>query len=182
MTREFQLENLKHIKFDKAELYRIYQNWPLHFTEAQSVTPKTDNESSYYNSILICGMGGSGTVCDVLGALLERFGTVPSMSVTGKILPTYINKHTLVIINSVSGDTAEALSSMEQAVKKNAEVICVSSGGKLKESLFKIWYQTHYHSEAISFPSIISLPADTWPKDNKQFFERVFVGGNFRFI
>ena len=136
------------VKFDEAELYKIYELWPDHFTAALSVSSKTDRESSYYSSVIICGMGGSGTVCDVLNDLLETYGTIPSMSLGGKIIPSHINKHTLVIINSVSGDTAEAILSMKQAIRKKADVICVSSGGKLKESCMK------YGSKHITIPKV----------------------------
>jgi len=69
MTRKIEGKNIKDIKFDQAELYRIYQNWPKHFTAAQRISSKIDRESSYYDSIIICGMGGSGTVCDILNDL-----------------------------------------------------------------------------------------------------------------
>jgi len=139
---------MERIKFDQAELYQIYQNWPQHFNAAQNISCKIDRESSYYDSVIMCGMGASGTVCDILNDLIERSGTIPSMSLSGKIIPSYINKHTLVIINSVSGDTLEAILAMKQAINKNAEVICISSGGRLKESCLE------YGSKHITVPKL----------------------------
>src|SRR4030095_17154840 len=92
-TRKSKVKHMERIRFDQAELYRIYQNWPQHFNAAQNISCKIDRESSYYDSVIICGMGGSGTVCDILNDLIERSGTIPSMSLRGKIIPSYINKH-----------------------------------------------------------------------------------------
>jgi glucose/mannose-6-phosphate isomerase len=36
-------------------------------------------------------------------------------------------------VNSVSGNTREAILNMDEATAKNAEIICISSGGKLKD-------------------------------------------------
>ena len=159
MSRGALAKNMDKVKFDESDLYKIYKLWPDHFTAALRVSSKSDRETSYYRSVIICGMGGSGTVCDVLNDLLETYGTIPSMALGGKIIPSYINKHTLVIINSVSGNTSEAILSMKQAIRKKADVICVSSGGKLKESCIKYGFK-HItipklsHSRA-SFPYLL---------------------------
>jgi glucose/mannose-6-phosphate isomerase len=147
-NRKTEDTNINHIKFDESELYRIYQNWPQHFTAAQNISPKIDRDSSYYDSVMICGMGGSGTACDILNDLFERFGTIPSISLRGKIVPSFLNKHTLVIINSISGNTLEAMLCMKQAIRKKAEVVCISSGGKLKEICLK------YGSRHIIIPKL----------------------------
>jgi glucose/mannose-6-phosphate isomerase len=146
--RKTEYTNINHIKFDESELYRIYQNWPQHFTAAQNISSKIDRDSTYYDSVIICGMGGSGTACDILNDLLERFGNIPSISLRGKIIPSYINKRTLVIINSISGETLEAILCMKQAIRKNAEVVCISSGGELKEICLK------YGSRHITIPKV----------------------------
>jgi glucose/mannose-6-phosphate isomerase len=48
-------------------------------------------------------------------------------------MPSYVNKHTLVLINSASGNNEEVNMAMKQALQQKAEVICISSGGKLKD-------------------------------------------------
>jgi glucose/mannose-6-phosphate isomerase len=50
-----------------------------------------------------------------------------------RTLPVCVNKHSLIIINSVSGNTQEAIVTMEQALDKGAEVFCISSGGILRQ-------------------------------------------------
>lgn len=45
-------------------------------------------------------------------------------------LPRFLDKHTLVIISSYSGNTEEAISMMQQAIKAKAHIVSISSGGK----------------------------------------------------
>jgi glucose/mannose-6-phosphate isomerase len=150
---------IKNSLIGHSKLYKIYQNWPRHFISAQSFTSKLDRDPSYYDMVVFSGMGGSGTVCDILNDLLERFGTIPSISLKGKIVPSFIGKRTLVIISSISGNTMECILSLNQAIKKNAEVICISSGGELKEISIKyglrhIKIPEASHSRA-SFPYLL---------------------------
>ncbi|MGH7218696.1 MAG: SIS domain-containing protein, partial [Candidatus Microsaccharimonas sp.] len=51
--------------------------------------------------------------------------------IRGFDLPGYVNKNTLVIASSYSGNTEETLSALEQAEKKGAQVGILASGGKL---------------------------------------------------
>ena len=60
-------------------------------------------------------------------------GHQPVSTNKGYDLPGYINENTLVICSSFSGNTEETLEAFEKAKAKNAEITCVSSGGKLIE-------------------------------------------------
>ena len=74
---------------------------------------------------------------------------IPSTVVRGQVIPFRTNKRSLVIVNNVSGNTREAISNMDEASERNAEVVCISSGGQLREegpqskatntSIFRIW-------------------------------------------
>jgi glucose/mannose-6-phosphate isomerase len=48
-------------------------------------------------------------------------------------LPAYPDSSTLVFLSSYSGNTEETLSAYQEAKKKGALLICITSGGKLKE-------------------------------------------------
>jgi glucose/mannose-6-phosphate isomerase len=101
-------------------------------------------------------MGGSGTSCDIINNLMQSYSCVPSSVVRGHNLPACINKHSLVIINSVSGNTQEAIVTMEQALDKGAEVFCISSGGILQEKV-KLTGNKHIRIPNIGLPRA-SLP------------------------
>ena len=59
-------------------------------------------------------MGGSATSCDILNDLIHCYGKTPSTVVRAQDIPSTVNKHSLVIVNSVSGNTRESISNMEQ--------------------------------------------------------------------
>jgi len=84
-------------------------------------------------NVVISGMGGSalgGRIIDSL--LLDRF-KVPIEIVTEYNLPNYVDKNTLVILSSYSGNTEETLSAAREAINRGAIIFAVSTGGKLKE-------------------------------------------------
>jgi glucose/mannose-6-phosphate isomerase len=47
-------------------------------------------------------------------------------------MPLHVNERSLVVVSSVSGNTKETIIMMKEAVKRNCEVICISSGGLLE--------------------------------------------------
>lgn len=143
-------------KVDHKRIYDIYEKWQDHFSAASVISAKIDHDPNYYNSIILCGMGASATGADILSDLIQSAGNIPSLVLKGGSFPQYINKRSLVIVNSVSGNTQESLSMMSEASNRNAEVICISSGGKLQEMANA---QGHRH---IKIPNL-SVPRASLP-------------------
>jgi glucose/mannose-6-phosphate isomerase len=121
------------MRVDENRLHTIYEEWPEHFRAASNISVKSDHGASFYKSVILCGMGGSATSCDIIGDLLQAHGRVPSAVVRGQPIPPHVDRHSLVIVNSASGNTKEAIATMKEAVKRKAEVVCISSGGRLEE-------------------------------------------------
>ncbi len=91
-----------------------------------------------YEGIVFSGMGGSGIVGDIVKTLLESSGvSVPLLSVRGYTLPPYVKEGWLVVCTSYSGNTEETLSVFNHALSVGAHLLCVSSGGLLKEYAIK---------------------------------------------
>jgi glucose/mannose-6-phosphate isomerase len=147
-------ENLT--KFDQMQLYKIYEKWPEFFTHARKIVCKLDHDPDFYDSVILCGMGGSATSCDILNDLMQTFSTMPCTVIRGQKIPYSVGKHSLVIVNSVSGNTEESVLMTKEASDKNAEVVCISSGGKLQEIAEN---RGHKH---ISIPNL-SLPRASLP-------------------
>lgn len=122
---------------DQKRLYRIYEDWPHYFKESAALSCKLDHPVEYYTSVVFSGMGGSATSCDILSHLLQSHTFVYSTVLRGQNIPLSTDKHSLVVVNSVSGNTEEVISITEEASKKSAEIICITSGGKLKELAVK---------------------------------------------
>lgn len=144
------------VDVDSKKMHSIYDKWPEHFLQAANTSIKTDRDATYYNSVIFCGMGGSGTACDVMNDLMRTFGSVPSSIARGKVVPNFVNRESLVIVNSVSGNTEEAVLMMEEAHNKGAEVICISAGGKLKEK------SNTYGTKHVNIPNL-SVPRASLP-------------------
>jgi len=85
------------------------------------------------NNIVITGLGGSGIGGKIVAQLVQNQVNVPIIVNNGYSLPAFVNEHTLVIVSSFSGNTEETLEAMEIAESKNAEIACISSGGKVIE-------------------------------------------------
>jgi glucose/mannose-6-phosphate isomerase len=115
----------------RPALEEAYNRWPEYFRDALKINCKLDHGPDFYESVLLCGMGGSGTSCDILNDIMKQIGSIPSSVVRGEKVPSFVDKHSLVIVNSASGNTEEAISIMEQASLKKAEVVCISSGGRM---------------------------------------------------
>lgn len=141
---------------DQSQISIIYEQWPEHFKQAAGLKPKTDHSPDFYESIVLCGMGGSATACDIVSDAIRAFGDIPSIVLRGQRIPPFVDKHSLVIVNSVSGNTEEATSMMLEATKQNAEVICISSGGRLKELAGK------YGKKHVGIPNF-ALPRASLP-------------------
>jgi glucose/mannose-6-phosphate isomerase len=92
--------------------------------------PSTDGIAS----IVFCGMGGSAVAGDVLRVLSRDRVGIPVDVNRSTRLPAYVTTHTLAIISSYSGNTAEALASFHDARERGCRVVTVTSGGELARS------------------------------------------------
>jgi glucose/mannose-6-phosphate isomerase len=88
-------------------------------------------------NVVICGLGGSGIGGSILGQLISEQCPVPIQSVKGYTIPGYVGDRTLVIACSYSGNTEETLEAVGQAIEKDAQIACISSGGKLSDMAVK---------------------------------------------
>lgn len=84
-------------------------------------------------NIVICGMGGSGIGGRLVAEWLEMEIEVPILFVLDYEIPKFVNKHTLVIGSSYSGNTEETLYSVREGFERGAHVISICSGGLLEE-------------------------------------------------
>jgi len=95
----------------------------------QASIPKLYN----IQQIIFTGMGGSAISGDIIQTYLREKLSTPIIVNRSYDLPKWANKHTLVMVQSYSGNTEETLSSFKQAYQKSCPTISISSGGKLKE-------------------------------------------------
>lgn len=111
----------------------LIEAFPQHLREALQIGHKTQFKKAdrSFSNIVISGLGGSGIGGKIVSQLLAEDCTVPITCVNDYVLPAFVNKHSLVVISSYSGDTEETIAAMHEALARGAEVACVTSGGKI---------------------------------------------------
>lgn len=84
-------------------------------------------------NVVISGLGGSGIGGTIVSQLLEHESAVPVVVNKKYFVPAFVEKNTLSIISSYSGNTEETIAAMQESLKKGAHVVCVTSGGIIAE-------------------------------------------------
>ena len=118
---------------DKQGLWGAYARWPsavlTSLTQPLSLPGGRD-----FDSVILAGMGGSGSACDILAEWSRPIIRVPMTVVKEYHLPGFAGPRTLVVAVSLSGDTKETLSILGEAVDKGCAVVSVSSGGAMERT------------------------------------------------
>ncbi len=82
--------------------------------------------------VVILGMGGSAIGGDLVASLAEPEAHVPIHVYRGYHLPAYVDKRTLVVASSYSGNTEETLACFREGMARGALCLAITTGGKLK--------------------------------------------------
>jgi glucose/mannose-6-phosphate isomerase len=129
---KLQILNISNLeKYDSQKMYKIYDEWPKIARESF----ESEQESIDFQNIdhvVFAGMGGSGSIGSVFSSILSKTNVHVSV-VKGYILPKTVNKNTIVIATSVSGNTVETLSIINAAKKIDCKILACSSGGKIEK-------------------------------------------------
>lgn len=96
-------------------------------------------------NIVVTGLGGSAIGGDLIRSFLAHELAIPFAVNRHYVLPEYVDASSLVIVSSYSGNTEETIAAHEDARKRKAQVLCISSNGetermakKFKQSFVKI--------------------------------------------
>jgi glucose/mannose-6-phosphate isomerase len=158
VDNKFKLLNISDVKnYDTEKMYEIYDKWPEIALESFKST-QTPLKFENINHIVFAGMGGSGAIGDIFASVLSKSGIHVNI-VKGYLLPKTVDSNTLVVVISVSGNTAETLSILQTSQKLNCKIVAFLSGGKMLEYCIKNKIQhriiNKYHSPRASFTSYL---------------------------
>ena len=149
------LEELE--KIDSKKIFKVYDKWPdiaKESYEQEFLKP----EFKDIDHIVFAGMGGSGTIGDVFSSVLSK-NDIHTSVVKGYLLPKTVDENTLVVVTSVSGNTQESLTILQNSKNNKAKFIALSSGGMIKQYAMKngVDYQEikMEHSPRASFSKYI---------------------------
>jgi len=122
-------------------MYKVYDMWPKIAKESYfSDLDLVEYEKS--DHIIFAGMGGSGAIGDIFSAILSKTSTHVTVA-KGYHLPKTVTEDSVVVISSISGNTIETISMLENAIKLNSKIIVFSDGGKIE----KICKEKNIHIE-----------------------------------
>ena len=144
-------------RIDTKSMFRTYDKWPEIAIESfETNYEKFDVEG--IDHIMFSGMGGSGSLGDTISSILSK-NDIHVSNVKGYLLPKTVDSKTLVVVTSVSGNTMESLTVLENAKKTSAKIVSFSSGGKMESYCEKnnIFFQKipMIHSPRASYPSFL---------------------------
>jgi len=166
-------------KYDPSGMHKIYDQWPQIAKNAYDCNLELVDFKNI-DHIVFAGMGGSGAIGELFASILSKTSIHVSL-VKGYLLPKTVDKNTLVVTISVSGNTIETLTVLDSAHKLDCHIIAFSSGGKIEEYCIK--NQINYkkiesiHSPRASFTkftfSILKILSSIIPMNEEEITESI---------
>jgi glucose/mannose-6-phosphate isomerase len=84
-------------------------------------------------NIVICGLGGSGIGGKIVSDIVKDKATVPIILINDYDLPEFVGPQSMVIASSYSGNTEETVNCLKEAIRREAKIVCITSGGEVAE-------------------------------------------------
>jgi len=127
------LEEIK--KIDSKNMIEVYDTW-AHVAEQNFQQEVSRPELKEIDHVIFAGMGGSGTVGDIFSSILSK-NDIHTSVVKGYLLPKTVDSNTLIVTTSISGNTNETLTILQNSLKTEAKIIALSSGGEMEKIAIK---------------------------------------------
>ena len=144
-------------RYDSKKMYETYDHWPKLAKEYYE-KDFSKLEIDDVDHIVFAGMGGSGTIGDIISSILSKTNIHVNV-VKGYLLPKTVDSNTLVVATSISGNTDEVLSILKNSENSKAKFISFSSDGNLEkisiENNIKHVKISQSHSPRASLPSFL---------------------------
>ncbi len=133
---------------DKSNMRRLLVEFPGQVEDAVRIGRKSPAPyaSGSINNIVVTGLGGSAIGGDLLRSYLQEELHIPFFVNRHYFLPAFVDKNSLVVVSSYSGNTEETIASHKDATKRDAKVLCISSNGETERLAKK------YHQPLITIP------------------------------
>ena len=95
------------------------------------------------NRVVISGMGGSAIAADIVATYLSRRWPVSLTVIRDYRMPAWVDRDTLFVACSYSGNTEETLSAWRDAGERNMPRTAITTGGTLGEEAEKAGVPLH---------------------------------------
>jgi len=122
-------------KADPGDMLTKIKDLPLQIKDAWKIVSAATLPPAYgdVRNITVLGMGGSAIGGEFAGALLGDELKVPLNVHRDYGVPGYVGRDSLVIASSFSGNTEETLSGFDEAKKRGAKILAITTGGRLAD-------------------------------------------------
>ena len=120
---------------DPEDMLGRIKELPRQVRDAWAIAQKAQIPPAYgdVRNVVVAGMGGSAIGGDLAAALVAGELKVPMAVHRDYGLPAYVGRDSLVIASSYSGNTEESLSAFEDARKRGAKIVAITTGGRVAE-------------------------------------------------
>ena len=154
---------------DNENMKKILEDFPNQIREGYKLGEGTDVQEPV-ESIAVAGMGGSALPDEILKCYLDI--EMPIHIIRNYKIRRHVNKKTLFVAISYSGNTEETINCLKEASRVGCPMLVIASGGKLMEMA---------ESRGIDF---IKIPRGIPPRNayGYQFFALLRVLENSGFI
>jgi len=134
LTLEEKVDDIKNIKYyDKYNLINLIERLPEQIEYVINELNKNIVLDDKVNQIGVVGVGTTKVCAEIIKSFADRFGQIPICSLDEYLLPNWVNKNTLLIFISFSGNTEEVISCFKKAINVGCKSIVITSGGQLEE-------------------------------------------------
>ncbi|MCC6447106.1 MAG: bifunctional phosphoglucose/phosphomannose isomerase [Chitinophagaceae bacterium] len=113
----------------------LVTNFPSQISEAIQIgkSASIQFKNKKFNKVFVVGLGGSGIGGSIVKNYCDPLLTIPFIVEKDYFISNCVDRETLFIACSYSGNTEETLSAIRTAKKNNAQIICITSGGELEK-------------------------------------------------
>lgn len=142
-------------KSDRHHMLRLIHNFSDQLKDAEEIGRTLSLDSKLgqgVSKIVFSGLGGSAIGADFIRSYLAYEFPIPIFVNRHYRLPRFVDRETLLIVSSYSGDTEETVASLKEGIKRGARLLAIASGGELARM-----------SETHSFP-LIRIPSGFSPR------------------
>lgn len=131
-------------KLDKENILRNIREFPEQIERCLADWQKIPLPTGFIQAknIVIGGMGGSG-IGGALARDLAKDAKIPIYTWSNYGIPSFLNRDSLVIAVSYSGNTEETIDFLKKAAEKTRKIVTISSGGRVA-SLATNYRTPHY--------------------------------------
>jgi len=117
--------------WDQSDIYDLIKKYPQQFERGFRVAESIQLPKNI-DRVVIAAFSYNAAIAEIIKNLFGTDATAPIQVCHGYDLPARITPQTLVVAISLCGKRAEVLSAMQMAYKAHAQVVAVTTGGKLE--------------------------------------------------